>query len=298
MDFNLDRLRTFIVVARTGNLSAAAKELGATQPNVGRQMTALEKEVRLTLFSRHSRGLYLTKQGEDFLNVCKDIVGQLAQRTDIIREKDSIPEGTLKIVTGVGTSDAILENLPLFFRQFPNINFIFLSTIEIYQFHIGDADVGIIPVSFSDPDIIQETLYESIIRIYAAPCYLESNSTPKNIEDLKLHKLIVYGNGDQTLGEINIHLQNINHRLHHFIKVNNGLSLRKALLNGLGIGPYEYDHSLIEGNLLVDVFPQLPDQKIPYYFTYHRRLEGSPKIKAFYEFMKEVVKVWQRPEKN
>ncbi len=55
LDFNLDRLRSFIVVARTGNLSAAAKELGTTQPNLGRQMTALEKEVRLTLFSRHSR---------------------------------------------------------------------------------------------------------------------------------------------------------------------------------------------------------------------------------------------------
>ena len=42
MDFNLDRLRAFIVVARSGNLSAAARELGATQPNLGRQMTAFE----------------------------------------------------------------------------------------------------------------------------------------------------------------------------------------------------------------------------------------------------------------
>ncbi len=61
MDFNLERLRTFIVVARAGTLSAAARELGTTQPNVGRQMSALEKEVRLVLLSRHSRGLRLTK---------------------------------------------------------------------------------------------------------------------------------------------------------------------------------------------------------------------------------------------
>ncbi len=222
----------------------------------------------------------------------------MAQQTDIIREKDSVPEGTLKIVTGVGTSDAILGNIPRFSQQFPNIDFIFLSTTEIYQFHIGDADVGIIPVSYSDPDIVQQVLYESILRIYAAPCYLKENSTPKSIDDLKSHRLVVYGGGDQALEEINIHLQNTDHNLHHFIKVNNGLSLRRALLTGLGIGPYEYDRELVRNNLLVDVFPNMPDQKIPYYFTYHRRLADSPKIKAFYEFMKEVVKVWERPEKK
>ena len=63
MDFNLHHLRSFIIVARTGNLSAAAYELNTTQPNLGRQMTALEKEVNLVLFARHPRGLGLTKQG-------------------------------------------------------------------------------------------------------------------------------------------------------------------------------------------------------------------------------------------
>ncbi len=296
MDFNLDRLRSFIVVSRTGNLSAAAKELGTTQPNLGRQMTALEKEVRLTLFSRHSRGLYLTKQGEDFLNVCQDIVGQLAQRTDIIREKDSAPEGTLKIVTGVGTTEAILDNLPRFSQQFPKIDFTFLSTTEIYQFHIGDADVGIIPVRYSDPELTQHLLYELNLRIYAAPKYFREYPMPKSLEELHSHKLIVYSGDNRALEEINIHLSHQNNYFHPFIKVNNGLSLRKALLKGLGIGAYGYERDLVQNNLLVDIFPNMSDQKIPYYFTYHRRLEGSPKIKAFHEFMKEIAKTWQRPD--
>ena len=131
MAFNLEHLRSFVVVAREGNLSSAAKLLGTTQPNLGRQMTSLQNEVRLTLFSRHSRGVRLTKQGEDFLTVCEDIVGQLAQRTDLIREKDSAPEGNLKIVTGVGTTEAILHNLPLFSQKFSKINFTFLSMTEI-----------------------------------------------------------------------------------------------------------------------------------------------------------------------
>jgi DNA-binding transcriptional LysR family regulator len=295
VDLNLDRLRTFIVVAREKNLSSAARELGASQPNVGRQMAALEKEVRLTLFVRHSRGLYLTKQGEEFLDLCNDIVGQLAQRTDVIREKNFEPEGSLRIGTGIGTSDTILENIFEFTRKFPKIYFSFLSTIDIYHFQIGDADVGIIPTAYSDPDIVQHLLYESALRIYAAPRYIEMYSRPKDLSELKSHKLISYvGNDEMADKEINIHLKDIDHHAHPLIKVNNGLALRRALLSGLGISVYEYDRRLIENNLLVDIFPDMPDKKISYYYTYHKRLEGSPKVHAFHDFLKEVVKVWQR----
>lgn len=302
MDFNLDRLRTFIVVARTGNLSAAARELGATQPNVGRQMAALEKEVRLTLFIRHSRGLSLTKQGEEFRIACQDIVGQIVQIADIIREKDSKPEGILKIVTGLGTTETILNNLHIFIEQFPKIDFRFLSTTDIYQFQIGDADVGLIPIKFSEPNIVQHHLFNMTLRIYAAPSYFKKHSMPKTLEDLKSHQMIVYARNDQeVLQLLNLQIKK-DHTSHiysqSFIEVNNGINMRSALINGFGIGTYFYDQNIVNNNLLIDVFPEMPDHKVPYYYTYHRRLEGSPKIQAFHEFLKKVVKVWERPDKS
>ena len=88
--------------------------------------------------------------------------------------------------------------------------------------------------------------------------------------------------------------KNSSYRAH--IEVNSGVALRSALLEGYGIGSYLYERT--SSNLLVDVFPDMPDHKIPYYFTYHKSLEGSPKVKAFYEFLKEVSKVWVRPQKR
>src|ERR1700722_3708061 len=276
MDFNLDRLKTFIVVARTGNLSSAARELGATPPNVGRQMVALEKELRLDLFVRHSRGINLTKQGEEFLILCRDIVVQLAQRTEVIREKDSNPKGTLRIVTGVGTTEVILNNLQSFMQNFPEIDFRFLSTTDIYQFRIGDADIGLIPVNFSDPDIIQHHLFDLILRVYAAPKYLKDHPMPETMKDLKHHRMIVYvGDNKEILQSLNIQIMN-DHNIysHPFIEVNNGINMRSSLINGFGIGTYFYERSIAENNILLDVFPDMPDHKIPHYFTYHHRLEG------------------------
>jgi DNA-binding transcriptional LysR family regulator len=294
----LGRLKSFLTVARKGNLSSAARELGMTQPNLGRQMTALAKEVEMDLFARHSRGMELTQRGREFFDLCQRIVGELEQETVVIRERGSEPKGSLKIVTGIGSTETIIEHLEMFSLKFPKLSFYFSSSTDIYHFQIGDADVGLIPVAFSDPDLIQHHLFDMSLRVYAAPGYLKERSTPKNFEDLRSHNLIVYtGDHREVLQSLNIQMINdgLNLYDHPYIGVNNGLNMRVALVKGLGIGTYGYDRGLIEKNLLVDVFPEMPDQKVSYYYTYHKRLEGSPKIQAFQEFLEEVCQVWKKP---
>lgn len=301
MDFNLNHLRSFIVVARTGNLSAAAKELGTTQPNLGRQMTALEKEVNLVLFARHSRGLDLTKQGQEFLELCQDIVGRLAQGTNVIREKDSDPEGNFHFLSGVGLLETVLENIALFSEKFPKITFSFSSIINAYQLQIGEADASVIPVfqTTSDLEFIQRPLYDTTMRVCASPRYLQLHSMPKTLKDLQFHKVIVYVGETQ---EVELNKQIINEEtaslLSPFMKVSTVPAMRTALINGAGIGCYAYKQDIMERGLLVDVFPDMPDQIVSYYYTYHKRLEGSPKIEAFYEFLKEITNVWEWREKK
>ena len=288
----LTHLKTFLTVARKGNLSAAARELGATQPNVGRQMTALSKEVGIDLFVRHSRGLDLTHRGKEFFDLCQRIIGELDQGTSVIKEKDSEPEGILRIVTEVGASDALLEHLDTFIQKFPKLNFMFLTTTDIYQFQIGDADVGIVPTKYNDPDITQHHLYDLNLKLFASPDYIKNHSFPKHLKDLASHRLIVYSGSEKSSKEVNFHLHDLDNSPGSFVQVNNGRSLRSALVNGLGIGPFGYEENMVKNNLVIDLFPEMPPHKIPYYFTYHKRLESSPKIKAFHEFMKSVVKIW------
>ena len=111
VDFNLELLRAFITVARLGTLSAAAKELKTTQPNLGRQMTALSKKVGIELFVRHSRGYILTPQGHEFLALCSAITGELIRGASLIRDNKDTPEGVLKIVTGLGSYEDIVKHI-------------------------------------------------------------------------------------------------------------------------------------------------------------------------------------------
>ena len=63
VQFDWNCAKAFLATAEDGSLSAAARTLGVTQPTLGRQVAALEKELGVPLFERRGRGLELTPNG-------------------------------------------------------------------------------------------------------------------------------------------------------------------------------------------------------------------------------------------
>lgn len=63
MDQNLSQYRIFYAVAKTGNISKAAKELYISQPAISKSISKLEDSLNTTLFTRNSRGVQLTDEG-------------------------------------------------------------------------------------------------------------------------------------------------------------------------------------------------------------------------------------------
>ena len=54
-------------VARSGSFSAAAREMGMTQPTASRIVAALERQVGAALLTRSTRAVTLTEAGTDYL---------------------------------------------------------------------------------------------------------------------------------------------------------------------------------------------------------------------------------------
>ena len=62
-DISLDLLRTFEAAARHRSFTAAALELGTTQPAISQQLKRLESRLGIRLFDRIYRGNALTEAG-------------------------------------------------------------------------------------------------------------------------------------------------------------------------------------------------------------------------------------------
>ena len=77
-----DHLQTFLAVADTGSFTAAAVQLGFTQPAVSQQIRALEAQLSGTqLFRRVGQRMRLTNAGDELVSHAREIVA-LADRAE------------------------------------------------------------------------------------------------------------------------------------------------------------------------------------------------------------------------
>lgn len=79
----LEQLRMFVSAAESGSFSAAGRELYTSHSTVSRAVSALEKELGVTLISRSNRVLGLTAAGELLLEEARELL----KRAEELREK-------------------------------------------------------------------------------------------------------------------------------------------------------------------------------------------------------------------
>jgi DNA-binding transcriptional LysR family regulator len=75
----LQQLKYADRVAATGSISEAARQVFVTQPTLTEAIRALEEELRVAIFTRSSRGVSVTREGEEFLASARQILDDAAR---------------------------------------------------------------------------------------------------------------------------------------------------------------------------------------------------------------------------
>lgn len=74
---NVLHLKYAVEVAKAGSISKAAEALYMNQPNLSRAIKELEASLGITIFGRSAKGMYVTPEGEEFLEHAKKILQQI-----------------------------------------------------------------------------------------------------------------------------------------------------------------------------------------------------------------------------
>lgn len=90
-------LEAFLLVAERGSLTAAARELGLTQPCLSRRMQQLERALTVSLFTRGRSGVRLTPAGERFRAYAASAVAEWRAVRRELRDADTALAGDLRI---------------------------------------------------------------------------------------------------------------------------------------------------------------------------------------------------------
>lgn len=78
----LQQLKYLVTVAECGSISEAAQKLFISQPSLSAAIQNLEKEMGVTAFSRFSKGVVITREGEELLAYSR----MLLEQADIMQE--------------------------------------------------------------------------------------------------------------------------------------------------------------------------------------------------------------------
>ena len=120
---SLSCYRIFYTVAKTGNISKAAKELYISQPAISKSIQKLEESMNCELFRPSSRGVSLTEEGELLYSHVKVAFETLALGEDRLRNSIELGVGHLKIgVSSTLCKYMLLPYLKEFIKLYPHIN--------------------------------------------------------------------------------------------------------------------------------------------------------------------------------
>lgn len=77
LNLNILHMKYAVEVAAAGSLNKASEELLIAPPNLSRSIRELEADLGIVIFERSSKGMTLTKQGEEFIYYAKRILEQI-----------------------------------------------------------------------------------------------------------------------------------------------------------------------------------------------------------------------------
>jgi DNA-binding transcriptional LysR family regulator len=134
MSIGLHHLRYFIAVAEEGHVTRAAERLRIAQPSLSAQVRYLERQVGVSLFRRHARGMELTSAGEAFLAEARLALGAADAAVEAARSAARPERRQLRVGFIVGTQ-------------------IELTSAVLHTFRARHADVSLelVEHSFADP---------------------------------------------------------------------------------------------------------------------------------------------------
>jgi DNA-binding transcriptional LysR family regulator len=134
----------FAVLARTGSLSAAARELGVDHATVGRRVASLERSLDLKLIIRLPRSSRLTEDGQAIAGLAAEIEAGVNAIKRYAQGARVCAPATVKVSAPPAVAARLIApHVAVFHELQPDITLILSGTPELVALDRGVADIAV-----------------------------------------------------------------------------------------------------------------------------------------------------------
>ncbi|HEY0120384.1 MAG TPA: LysR family transcriptional regulator [Rhizobium sp.] len=278
---NWDFYRTFLAVLHHGSLSAAARDMGLTQPTIGRHIDALEEAIGTELFTRSQQGLLPT----DAALALKPYAETLASTAAALLRaatgsRDSV-NGTVRIsaseVIGVEVLPPILAELQ---AMHPGLTIELSASDSVEDLLQREADIAVRMVAPAQDALLARHIGAISLGFFAHRNYLERYGEPKSIGELRQHKLIGFDRQTAYIRAMMKRYPLLDGASFAF-KSDHSIALHNALRAGIGISFYQVPLANRDGNL-VRLLPEI-ELRLDTWVAMHENLKTSPRCRVTFD---------------
>ncbi len=193
----LGAMETFVQVADSGSLTAAATRLKRPLTTVSRTVQQLEQHLGAPLLLRTTRRLALTDVGRHYLESCRRVLAEVAEAERTAAGEHGALSGRIGVTaTSVFGRMHVLPVVAEFLLLHPGVSARMMLLDRLVDFIEEGVDVAVRLGSLADSSLVAVRLGELRLVTCASPKYLQAHGVPKIPSDLKNHHLI----GVSTVG--------------------------------------------------------------------------------------------------
>ncbi|HEU0153165.1 MAG TPA: LysR family transcriptional regulator [Arenimonas sp.] len=303
MQDRFEDLRTFITIAQTRRLGAAADRLGIVRSAVSRRLQELEGRLGVLLVTRNTRSLSLTNAGEEFYRRALAILEELEDAEATIAKGSAEVSGKLRVSAPVTWS--VMHLAPVlaeFSQRYPAVQIELELNDRIVDVVEEGFDVALRISRLKDSALVARQIAPIRHVVCGAPSYFRRYGVPKRPEDLLSHRGLTYSHVEDRLywqffEPSKQELFSVD--VSSVARVNNGDALRELALAGMGVAflpTFVVCHAVDAGQLR-SVLTDFVRPPLHLYALYPSRRHLSAKVRAFVDFLVEKYgdyPIWDR----
>ncbi|MBC3765563.1 LysR family transcriptional regulator [Neptunicella marina] len=286
-------LRVFCTVVEQGSFTQAAEKLHVQTPAISKAVSRLESLLNKRLLNRSTRLMETSDAGLKLYKQATEQLASIDAMLATIRNDQAEPEGTLHITATPAVGEYLSnQHIAAFCQQYPKLNIDMLLTNDLVPLPSQQIDIALRSSHHLEDSNLTSKLLMSAKRILVASpdfiCNLPQPINPEQLEQLPcLHfqhnKRL--SNWDCTKGKHHLSVTTTGN-----IACNSYSSLKQLCMQGMGIArlfDYQIEKEL-KNHKLVQVLPEYNWGEQHIYAVYHGKMQHTPKVKAFIEFIKTV----------
>jgi DNA-binding transcriptional LysR family regulator len=180
----------FVRTAEERSFGRAAHSLGVTTAAVSKAVRKLEVELGVKLLDRSSRVVTLTREGEIFLERCRQAVLHVQGAREAMQGTRREPQGQVAITLPFILAPFVVPNLPRLGAQYPRLSFRLHLTDRVARLADESYDVAIRMGDLESSSLVSRFLRRTRWTTVASPSYLSRRPAPKTPADLSEHNCL------------------------------------------------------------------------------------------------------------